>query len=94
LLFVRSRYILLFDRFSTSHLASMHAAHSNVLSCIDREGLEFELLEVRTRRPQLPRLRQLSREERATMARLVEHDLDIVAGPESGSGVALLDIKW
>jgi hypothetical protein len=62
----------------------MHATHSSVLSCIDRERLEFELLEVRARVQYLTRLRPLSREERAewdrreraAMAQLVEHDLE------------------
>jgi hypothetical protein len=61
----------------------MSAASNNVLSCIDRERLEFELLEVRTRGQYLTRLRTLSREERAewdrreraAMAKLVDHDL-------------------
>ena len=56
----------------------------NVLSCIDRERLEFELLEVRTRGRYLTRLRTLSREERAewdrrersAVARLADHDLE------------------
>ena len=55
----------------------------NVLSCIDRERLAFELLEVRTRGRYLTRLRGLSREERAewdrrerSAARLADHDLE------------------
>jgi hypothetical protein len=53
-----------------------------VLSCVEREKLEFELLEVRTRGQYLARLRSLSREEqsewdrreRDAMARLNDHD--------------------
>ena len=53
-----------------------------VLNCIERERLEFELLEVRTRSQYLSRLRSLSREEqsqwdrreRDAMARLDGHD--------------------
>ena len=53
-----------------------------VLNCIERERLEFELLEVRTRSQHLSRLRSLSREEqsqwdrreRDAMARLDGHD--------------------
>jgi len=62
----------------------MHTISNSVLSCIDRERLEFELLEVRTRGQYLTRLRDLSREERvewdrrerAAMAALVDHDLE------------------
>ena len=62
----------------------MFVVLSNVLCCIDRERLEFELLEIRTRGQYLKRLRELSREERAewdrreraAMARLVDHDLE------------------
>ncbi len=53
-----------------------------VLNCIERERLEFELLEVRTRSHYLSRLRSLSREEqsqwdrreRDAMAMLDGHD--------------------
>ena len=53
-----------------------------VLNCIERERLEFELLEVRTRSQYLSRLRSLSREEqsqwdrreRDALARLDGHD--------------------
>jgi hypothetical protein len=55
-----------------------------VLSCVEHEKLEFELLEVRTRGQYLTRLRSLSREEqsewdrreREAMARLTDHDLE------------------
>jgi len=55
-----------------------------VLSCVEREKLEFELLEVRTRGQYLTRLRSLSRKEqsewdrreREAMARLTDHDLE------------------
>jgi hypothetical protein len=54
------------------------------LSCIDRERLEFEWREVRTRGQYLTRLRRLSpaeqaewdRREQAALARLVDHDLE------------------
>jgi len=57
---------------------------TGVLSCIEHERLEFELLELRTRGQYVTRLRQLSREERAewdrreraALARLVDHDLE------------------
>jgi hypothetical protein len=63
---------------------AMSAALNNDLSCTDRERLEFELLEVRTRGQYLTRLRALSaeeraewdRRERAATARLVDHDLE------------------
>ena len=56
----------------------------SVLSCIDRQRLEFEWLEVRTRGQYLTRLRPLSaseraewdRREQAALARLVDHDLE------------------
>ena len=56
----------------------------SVLSCIEHERLEFELLELRTRGQYVTRLRQLSREERAewdrreraALSRLVDHDLE------------------
>jgi hypothetical protein len=55
-----------------------------VLSCIEHERLEFELIEVRTRGQYLTRLRSLSREEQAewdrrerkALANLVDHDLE------------------
>ncbi|HEX8871421.1 MAG TPA: hypothetical protein VF758_01570 [Candidatus Acidoferrum sp.] len=61
----------------------MSSSRIAVLSCIEHERLEFELLEVRTRGQYLTRLRGLSREERAewdrreraALARLVDHDL-------------------
>jgi len=56
----------------------------DVLSCIEHERLEFELLEVRTRGQYLTRLRGISREEqaawdrreRAALAQLVDHELE------------------
>jgi hypothetical protein len=55
-----------------------------VLSCIEHERLEFELIEVRTRGQYLTRLRSLSRDEQAewdrrerqALANLVDHDLE------------------
>jgi hypothetical protein len=55
-----------------------------VLSCIEHERLEFELIEVRTREQYLTRLRALSRQEQAewdrrerqALANLVDHDLE------------------
>lgn len=57
---------------------------NSVLSCIERERLEFEVLELRTRGQYLARLRRLSREEQAewdrreqaALSRLVDHDLE------------------
>jgi len=57
-----------------------------VLSWVEHERLEFELLEVRTRGQYLTRLRPQRREERlewdrrerAALARLVDHDLEHV----------------
>jgi hypothetical protein len=57
---------------------------SGVLSCIEHERLEFELIEVRTRGQYLTRLRSLSpqeraewdRRERTALASLVDHDLE------------------
>ena len=62
----------------------MSSTRIAVLSCIEHERLEFELIEVRTRGQYLTRLRSLSREEqsewdrreRAALARLVDHDLE------------------
>ena len=56
---------------------------TGVLTCIEHERLEFELIEVRTRGRYLTRLRSLSRLERAewdrregkALAELVDHDL-------------------
>ena len=56
---------------------------SSILSCIEHERLEFELIEVRTRGRYLTRLRSLSRLEQAewdrregkALAELVDHDL-------------------
>ena len=55
-----------------------------VLSCVEHERLEFELLELRTRGQYLTRLRGITREEqaewdrreRAALSRLVDHDLE------------------
>jgi len=57
---------------------------SAVPTCIERERLAFEPLEVRTRGQYLTRLRRLSREEcaewdrrqRTALASLVDHDLE------------------
>ena len=57
---------------------------SGVLSCIEHERLEFELIEVRTRGQYLTRLRSLSPDERAewdrreskALAELMVHDLE------------------
>jgi hypothetical protein len=57
---------------------------SSVLTCIEHERLEFELLELRTRGQYLTRLRGLSRaeqtewdqRERAALSRLVDHELE------------------
>jgi hypothetical protein len=62
----------------------MTSLYGSVLCCIERERLEFELLEVRTRGQYLLRLRQLTREEQAewdrregqALARLADHDLE------------------
>jgi hypothetical protein len=61
----------------------MLEARFDVPSCIERERLEFELPEVRTRRQYPARLRSLTREERAdwdrraraASERLVDHGL-------------------
>jgi hypothetical protein len=61
----------------------MLQARFSVPSCIERERLEFELLEVCARGQYLARLRSLSREEqaewdrreRAASERLVDHGL-------------------
>ena len=55
-----------------------------VLCCIERERLEFEWLEVRTRGQYVRRLRRLSRAEQAewdrreqeALGRLADHDLE------------------
>ena len=57
---------------------------STVLSCRERERLELEWLDVRTRGQYLRRLRPLSRaeqaewdrREQAALARLADHDLE------------------
>ena len=56
---------------------------TSVLTCIEHERLEFELIEVRTRGQYLTRLRSLTRQEQAVWDRredealtaLVNHDL-------------------
>jgi hypothetical protein len=62
----------------------MRDLRSSVLSCVEHERLEFELLDVRTRGQYLTRLRGLGREERAewdrrgrvALSRLVDHELE------------------
>jgi hypothetical protein len=62
----------------------MHHFVTHVLSCTERERLEYELREVRTRGQYLTRLRRLTRSEqtawdqreRAALANLVDHDLE------------------
>ena len=57
---------------------------TTVLSCVEHERLEFELLELRTRGQYLTRLRRVSREEQAeldrreqsALSRLVDHELE------------------
>ena len=57
---------------------------TSVLSCVEHERLEFDLLELRTRGQYLVRLRRLSlqeqaewdRRERAALSRLVDHELE------------------
>jgi hypothetical protein len=57
---------------------------SSVLSCIEHERLEFDLLELRTRGQYLVCLRGITREEqaewdrreRAALSRLVDHELE------------------
>ena len=61
----------------------MHGFASNVLSCQERERLEEELFEARTRGRYLSRLRHLTRRERvaldereqAAQTRLAEHEV-------------------
>jgi hypothetical protein len=60
----------------------MRDYRSGVLSCVEHERLEFELIDVRTRGRCLTRLRGLSREEQAewdrrertALSRLMDHD--------------------
>jgi len=62
----------------------MRGLLSGVLSCLERERLEDELSEARTRGRNLSRLRQLTRPERvaldqretAAQARLSDHDAE------------------
>jgi len=62
----------------------MTIGQTSVLCCKERERLEFEWLEVRTRGQYLRRLRPLSqaeqaewdRREQAALARLADHDLE------------------
>jgi hypothetical protein len=61
----------------------MHGFASNVLSCQERERLEGELFEARTRGRNLSRLRHLTYREQAALdeheqaaqARLAEHEV-------------------
>ncbi len=53
-----------------------------VLSCIEHERLEFELIEVRTRGQYLTRLRRLSREEQAEWDRREQHALSTLVDHE------------
>ncbi|HKW32061.1 MAG TPA: hypothetical protein VJN92_03585 [Candidatus Acidoferrum sp.] len=61
----------------------MHGFASNVLSCQERERLEEELFEARTRGRYLSRLRRLSyreqmaldERERVAQARLADHEV-------------------
>lgn len=54
----------------------MRDLRSRVLSCAEHERLEFELLDVRTCGQYLTRLRGVSREERAALLRLPDHNLE------------------
>ena len=62
----------------------MHGFASNVLSCEERERLEEELFEARTRGRNLSRLRHLTYRERvaldereqAAQARLADHEME------------------
>jgi hypothetical protein len=62
----------------------MTSLWTSVLSCIEHERLELELLELRTRGQYLVRLRGLTRQEqaerdrreRAALSRLVDHELE------------------
>jgi len=66
----------------------MRDFRSSVLSCVEHERLEFELLELRTRGQDLTRLRGLTREgqaewdrrERVALSRLVDDDLEHECG--------------
>jgi len=49
---------------------------SSVLTCVEHERLEFDLLELRARGQYLVRLRGLSRQEQAALSRLVDHELE------------------
>jgi len=61
---------------------------TSVLSCVEHERLEFDLLELRTRCQYLVRLRRLCRQEqaewdrreRAALSRLVDHELEHECG--------------
>jgi hypothetical protein len=62
----------------------MRGSRTTVLSCIEHERLEQELLELRTRGQYLSRLRRLTppeqtawdQRERAALAKLIDHDLE------------------
>ena len=72
------------DRLQVFNRCPMPETRCDVLSCIEHERLEFELLEVRTRGQYLTRLRSLTREEQAewdrreqaALAQLVDHELE------------------
>jgi hypothetical protein len=62
----------------------MRGFSSSVLSCLERERLEEDLFEARTRRRNLSRLRQLTHRERVALdereqtaqTRLRDHDVE------------------
>jgi len=81
LLFVRLCAIVPLSVFNRCPMTDLRIS---VLSCIEHERLEFELLELRTRGQYVTRLRRLTREEQAewdrrertALSRLVDHDLE------------------
>jgi hypothetical protein len=64
---------------------------TGVLCCIERERLELEWLEVRTRGQHLRRLRNLSRSEWAEWDRRERAALARLTGPRSGAWVQQLN---
>jgi AmiR/NasT family two-component response regulator len=70
--------------FAVFNRCAMRGFASSVLSCLERERLEEELSEARTRGRYLSRLRHLTRREqaaldereRAAQARLMDHDAE------------------
>lgn len=70
--------------FAVFNRCAMRGFASSVLSCLERERLEEELSETRTRGRYLSRLRHLTRREqaaldereRAAQARLMDHDAE------------------